>query len=320
MTKRNSGKKLLVYGAGVIGSLFAAKLWLSGQDVTVLARGKRYEEIKEQGIILCNPKTTIKETAKVKVISELKPDMAFDYLFVVMQSTQVDSILENLSKNVSENMVFIVNTASGYEKWIRAIGERRLLTGFPSAGGERLSGTVNYFIGKGLLRGFQTTTFGEPGGKRTQRVEDLLYMFNRAGIPSVHCSNMADWQKTHVAVVTCIANALYGHNCNNKQLAASRSDVKNMILGIKEGFGVLKSLGIKPTPVKLSFFRLPSGILTLAFGLFLKTQLAEITMAKHCMTAKGEMTALQQEFDKLIEKSEKSTPYIDALRKNLEKI
>ncbi len=40
--------KILIYGAGVIGSLFAAKLFFSGQDVTVLARGKRFEEISKQ--------------------------------------------------------------------------------------------------------------------------------------------------------------------------------------------------------------------------------------------------------------------------------
>ena len=47
------------------------------------------------------------------------------------------------------------------------------------------------------------------------------------------------------------------------------------------------------------------------------TQLAEITMAKHCINAKSEMIALQHEFDLLIENSEYSTPYIDSLKKNL---
>lgn len=40
---------VLIYGAGVIGSIFAAKLCLSGQNVTVLARGKRLEEIRDTG-------------------------------------------------------------------------------------------------------------------------------------------------------------------------------------------------------------------------------------------------------------------------------
>lgn len=33
--------RILVYGAGVIGSIFAEKLAVAGNDVTILARGKR---------------------------------------------------------------------------------------------------------------------------------------------------------------------------------------------------------------------------------------------------------------------------------------
>jgi len=56
--------RILIYGADVIGSIFAAKLSLSGQDVTVLARGKRFEEISSQGVVIYNPKTNNKEVAK----------------------------------------------------------------------------------------------------------------------------------------------------------------------------------------------------------------------------------------------------------------
>ena len=41
-----------MYGAGVLGSLYAARLKASGHDVTVLARGKRFDEINGQGIVL----------------------------------------------------------------------------------------------------------------------------------------------------------------------------------------------------------------------------------------------------------------------------
>ena len=46
--------KILVYGAGVIGSIFAGKLAKTSYDITVLARGNRYREIIENGIILKN--------------------------------------------------------------------------------------------------------------------------------------------------------------------------------------------------------------------------------------------------------------------------
>ncbi len=37
--------KILVYGAGNIGSLYAALLKESGQDVSILARGKRLADL-----------------------------------------------------------------------------------------------------------------------------------------------------------------------------------------------------------------------------------------------------------------------------------
>lgn len=309
--------KILVYGAGVIGSIFAAKLSLSGNDVTVLARGKRLEEIRSEGIVLYRPGSHKKEIARTKAIDHLSPEDRFEYIFVVMQRTQVDSVLENLAHNCSENIVFVVNTAAGYEEWKRAVGAERLLTGFPSAGGERLSGGVRYFVGRGLMRAFQTTTFGEANGEKSQRVANLIGLFRHAGIPCVDCTDMDAWQKTHVAMVTSIANALYGHNCDNKRLAASWKDVRNMVLGVKEGFGVLEKLGIQITPRKLAFWRLPTGMMTAAMKAFMGTQLAELTMAKHCIAARAEMVALQAEFDWLIQKSGLQTPHIDLLRKNL---
>lgn len=88
-------------------------------------------------------------------------------------------------------------------------------------------------------------------------------------------------------------------------------------MGIKEGFSVLRRLGVWPTPKKLCFFHLPAGLLAVILGLFMRTRLAELAMAKHCIAAKREMECLQKEFDTLIELSGTSTPHIDRLRKNL---
>lgn len=309
--------KILIYGAGVIGSIFAVKLSLSGQDVTVLARGKRQEEIKDNGIVLSSPKTGKKESARISVISSLSPEERYDYILVAMQRTQVDSVLESLARNCTENIVFVVNTAAGYEQWKHAVCEDRLLIGFPSAGGELRDGVVSCFIGRGLMRAFQTTSFGDLSGGKSKRVADLIKIFRRAGIPSVHCSDMDAWQKNHVAMVTSIANALYGHDCDSRRLATSRKDVREMVLGVKEGFAVLKKLGFCITPTKLGFWNLPTGILVPVFQIFMGTQLAEITIAKHCISAKPEMISLQWEFDRLIEKSELKTPHIDLLKNNL---
>ncbi|WP_373788296.1 ketopantoate reductase family protein [Jeotgalibaca porci] len=309
--------RILIYGAGVIGSIFAGKLAASGEDVTVLARGKRLEELRQNGIVLTLPGVNKNEIIPVKVIDHLTSDDLYDYVIVVMQRTQVDSVLPILSQNRSENIVFIVNTAAGYDKWAQAVGSERLMLGFPSAGGERVGGKVVYFIGKRLMRVFQTTTFGEYNGKKTERVNWLIKTFRRAGIPSVFCDDMDAWQKTHVAMVTSIGNALYQFECDNYRLAQSYDNVCFMIRGIKEGFSVLRKLGIKTKPKKLWYMKLPVWMISWIFKLLMGTKLAETVFAKHCIIAKPEMLCLQAEFDSLIAQSHLQTPAIDRLRKNI---
>lgn len=182
--------KILIFGSGVIGSIFGAKLALAGQDVTMLARGNRLSEIKDKGLILRDQATGREEKAKVKVIEQLLPGMKFDYILVALQRTQIDAVLENLAQNCSPNIVFVVNTPAGYGEWLKAIGSDRLLIGFPSAGGERVNGTVNFFLRKGLMRCFQTTTFGEARPEYTPRVKAIIRALKRAGIPSVYCADM----------------------------------------------------------------------------------------------------------------------------------
>lgn len=45
------------------------------------------------------------------------------------------------------------------------------------------------------MRAFQTTTFGEYSGRKTERVRCLINVFRRAGFPSVFCADMDSWQK-----------------------------------------------------------------------------------------------------------------------------
>lgn len=319
VSEEGNALNILIYGAGVIGSIFANKLALSGQNVTILARGDRYSEIKNNGVVLVNPKNGKREVAKVNVIKILEPNDIYDYIFVVMQRTQIKNVLPILLQNKSSNIVFVVNTASGYDDYVNSVGENRVIIGFPSAGGERKNGEVRYFIGRGLMRTFQTTTFGEYHCHKTERVSTIVKMFNQAGIPSVYCNNMDAWQKTHVAIVTSIGNSLYSYNCSNYELSKSYSDIVTMIKGIKEGFSVLNALNIKITPLKLNYFRLPVFLLVRVFKIVMGTQLAEVTMAKHTSVAREEMIYLQNEFDELIKKSMISTPNIDILRTSLHK-
>lgn len=73
--------KILIYGAGVVGSYAAHEFTRIGHDVTLLARGKRYEELREKGLVIrhyIQRKTTVD---KIKIVDKLLPDDYYDVVF-----------------------------------------------------------------------------------------------------------------------------------------------------------------------------------------------------------------------------------------------
>ncbi len=305
--------RILIYGAGAIGSIFAGQMAGAGYDVTMLARNARYKELKENGLILNNSISNKSYKIQIPVIDSLAADDIYEYIIAVVQNTQIDSILPILAENKSKNIVFVVNNPSGYKKYIDAVGYGRILIGFPSAGGERENGIVNYFIGTGITKVFQSTTFGELNGKITERLSDLIKIFKNAKFSPEICDNMDAWQKTHIAVVLPIAKALYKFNSNNYKLARSYKTIKKMILATRECFEVLKKMDINITPYKLNFYYLPTFIIVPIYMIIMNTRISEYSMAKHTIVAEEEMIVLENLFLEFIKKTAVETPALNWL-------
>ena len=73
---------ILVYGAGVLGSLYAARLQEAGQHVSLLARGQRLQDIREHGILLEDVLTGQTTTTHVKMVEQLGPEDQYDLAVV----------------------------------------------------------------------------------------------------------------------------------------------------------------------------------------------------------------------------------------------
>ena len=96
--------KILIYGAGVIGSLYAVLFSKNkNTDVSVYARGKRLEELCENGLRYCD-KDTVK-VANVRIIDAVKDDDIYDYIFLTVRENQLYKALEELRVNRSQNIV-----------------------------------------------------------------------------------------------------------------------------------------------------------------------------------------------------------------------
>jgi len=296
--------------------LYAARLKGSGHDVTVLARGKRFDEIEAQGIVLEHALKGTRSVTPVEVTRDLKPGDCYDLVLVVVRRNQVGDVLPALAASrKSALVVFMVNNPLGYQEWLTAVGRDRLLVGFAGAGGTRVDGVVYYHVVSRLL---QPTTFGEPEGDVTHRVEALAQVFKRAGFPTAVCSDMDAWQKTHVAWVSATANGLYVAGGSGDALA-SRPDVARLtVLAIREGFAVLRALGIPITPAKLrAFERIPLPVLVAVLRAWARTRHFDTIATRHTLAAFDEMEMVSTDFQSLARAVTTATPALDTLHAGL---
>jgi 2-dehydropantoate 2-reductase len=205
----------------------------------------------------------------------------------------------------------MTNNAGGPEEIVNALGKERVLLGFPGSGGTKEDHVIRYNI---ISKHVQKTTLGELDGSIIPRLKQITQEFKRAGFPTEICSNMDAWLKTHVALVSSIANAIYMAGGDNYKLARNREAILLNIRGIREGFRVLRELGIPVTPAKLKMFDvMPEPLLAAAFGRVYKTEWSEVVMTRHANAARDEMKLLADELIALARKTNVPTPAIDKL-------
>lgn len=306
--------RILIFGAGVIGSIYAGKLALSGQNVTILARNKRLLELQEKGLLLkSNQEKTITKV-NVTVISELLDDDLYDYVFVILRKDHLDAALPILSKNKSKKFVFMVNTPSGYLDWINSLGVNRLIPAFPGAGGKIDNGVVHYTL---TSRFIQPTTFGEIGGNRTERILELKDCLRKAGFPVAISNSMDIWQKSHVAMVCPLAYGIYFDGGDNYTFAKNQVAIKQMNLALRETYNFLKHSDIGITPPKLNMFRLiPLTILNFLIPFLFNTKWAETVISNHALSGRYEMEMLTNDFIELAESKGYDLVELKKLNKN----
>jgi len=303
---------ILVFGAGVLGTLYAQRLQEAGHRVSLLARGSRLADLREHGIVLENGHAGRWTTVGVNVVDALAPGDAYDLAIVLVRNNQLEGALHALAGNTHiPNVLLMVNNLSGPEGAVRALGSQRVLLGFPGAGGARHGHVVRYHILPGWL---QATTLGELDGRSTARIRAIARALRGAGFPVETCADMDAWLKTHAAWVSPVANAIYMAGGSNYRLARTRDGLVLMVRAIREGFRVLHARGIPITPARLRLFEwLPEPVLVAGWQRVLATPFAETVMAAHANAARDEMGQLAADFRALAAATGVPTPTMDRL-------
>jgi 2-dehydropantoate 2-reductase len=121
--------RLLVYGAGVLGSLLAARMHEAGHDVALLARGERLAAPRRHGIQLAEEDSPVVRRLQVPVVED--PADGYDLIAVLVRAHQVDPILESVV-GFDGGVLFLHAWAAGAEPLGAVIGHERVLLGLPN--------------------------------------------------------------------------------------------------------------------------------------------------------------------------------------------
>lgn len=291
--------QILIYGAGVIGSIYAAYLSRSGYEVTVLARGHRLEELCQKGFLYRNGKAVQK--AEVTIMERLPSDDRYDYIFLTVRAGQVRHALEQLKDNISPTIVTMVNSLEDYSEWEDICGKGRILPAFPGAGGSIRDGILDAGLTPRLI---QPTTFAEIDGSRTERIDMLKRILTRAEIPCQIVPDMHAWQICHLAMVVPLADAYYMVN-DPKLVHRKRCVMRKTAQALHENFVQLKNRGDTISPPKLNLFRLcPVGLMSWILPFVYNSAFGDRFMYQHAMNAKEEMKQLHQVFYEYLREGE----------------
>jgi 2-dehydropantoate 2-reductase len=302
--------RILVLGAGVIGSVYAGKLLAAGHDVVVFARGSRLVELQTEGLILEDAESSLRLVVPVPSMSELAAEDRFDLVLVPVRSEQLPSTLPILtSMHDGCDVLFFGNTAGHQAQLIAALGERALF-GFPAAGGVRDGSVVRYVLIKQ-----QKTMLGEASGSITQRVRHLQGLFSGAGLPTTISANIDDWLLGHAAFVVPVAFALYQVDTDTARLAAEPLMLRRMVRATRQAFRALRVDGNDeiPTNLRTLYLRVPIVFATGYWRRVFAGPRGELWFGAHSRAAPEEMRAVAAQLQAALRRIGHPTPDLDVL-------
>lgn len=295
--------RILIIGAGVLGSNLAHSI-KKGNDVTILARNKTYENLKNNGLIIKH-KLGKRSVDHFNVIDKLEENDIYDVIFVVSRFSSLDSIVKIIEKNKSKNIVFVGNNMNA-EKYMN-IKDKNILFAFFMAAGKKYDGYINSIC-------LNKIEIGRTDGKDISN-EFIKSIFKETKIKLTIENKMNDYLKTHACAVLPLVFASYKVDGNLKLLKKDKEYSLLIMDAIIEGYDVLKKLGYEILP-KGEYENCVNKKEKCAFiyRFMFSNFIGRMCISDHAMSAREEFILLDNEFEKLKKKSKLETKVYDKLR------
>jgi 2-dehydropantoate 2-reductase len=304
---QGGGMRILVVGAGVIGSVYAGHLLRAGHEVTMLARGRRLADLTESGLVLDNAESGQREVLPVTAVDTPGPGARYELVLVAVRAEQLPATLPVLvGMPDGLDVLFFGSTAGRSAQLREALGQRALF-GFPAAGGVRDGPAIRY-----VLISQQQTMLGEATGTVSDRVQQLRTVLQQAGFPTTISTNIDGWLLGHAAFIVPIAFALYRVDTDPARLASDRQALRTMVRATRQAFRALSGTAEIPANLR-ALYRLPSPAAVSYWRRVMAGPRGELWFAAHSRAAPQEINSMAGELQTAIRHVGYPTPDLDTL-------
>src|SRR5579863_1512131 len=303
--------KICIYGAGVIGSVYAARLHEAGCHVTLLARNEHYTTLDQNGIIIRNVLTGKQTIIRVPLTRRLETNDRYDLIIVTVRLDQLEDVVPVLQQNDASPLIMLMlNNPDNIEALTNELKQKHIILGFPGIAGSFENNIIDYIQIKQ-----QHTTIGEKNGEHSVCAIEIKMLFEKAGFKVSISDKMNAWLKIHAVFVACIAASIIYENGDSVQLGKKRSSIKTMVKSIREGFIACKKLGIPVVPanLKIIFLIMPQWFAIWYWQKAMQGNVGIFAMAPHANKAKNEMQLLAKKVLTMVDSSSFPAPTLQRL-------
>jgi 2-dehydropantoate 2-reductase len=277
--------RILVAGAGVIGTVYGAHLGAAGHAISVLRHPPRTAGIVARGLTARDVLTGSRVEAGAVVV----PDAAagrYDLVLVAVRADQLASVCAELTGLQGAPAVLFFGNNPGGRAAIPATVPGVVQLGFPGIGGVLRDGNADY----ARIRQQPTalTTDSDP------RLAELEGALRERGFAVQRVRDMDGWLAYHAAFVACVTAALYRCGGDPARLAADRPALTLMCDAVTEAFRALRDCGVTGLPRNLATLHSPAlkPVAVRYWARTMRSPAGELYFAAHARHAQPEMRAL----------------------------
>lgn len=280
--------RVLVVGAGVIGTVYGAHLGAAGHDISVLRHPPRTDDISARGLAARDVLTGDRVEAAAVVVPDATADR-YDLVLVAVRADQLASACAELTGLQGEPAVLFFGNNPGGRAEIPATVPGAAHLGFPGIGGVLRNGTADYVRIRQQPTAVPVTD--DP------RVAELNRALRQRGFAVQRVTDMDGWLVYHAAFVACVTAALYRCGSDPARLAADRPALTLMCDAVTEAFRALRESGVTGLPRNLATLHSPAlkPVAIRYWARTMRSPAGELCFAAHARHAQPEMRALAVE-------------------------